>query len=280
MLELEKLSKQSQKTPDQPDASSLLQSPVLSPTSTSSSFFGSDAQTGGPDDPTGSANTNNIAVNKAVEDWIAKARDHLHEFGAFIGIGGAGMPKSYLVHEDFEGTDSGEENYVDVPEDFIDEEDRYELAVEDPDGEDMLVREAGPSAGRLRHMTSNSSIGTAGTNLPRKRGSNENAKPAGLPVEASPFGLFGKLMLTNTRSRASSVEPDEEDKGPGIANEDFFKSSRHFTFLCPFFLTLAIRVASVPNALGRRLENAQHQAPAILTRGIISPQEAEKLFKM
>jgi hypothetical protein len=230
MLELEKVSStQSQKTPDQTDASSILQSPVLSPSSTSSSFFGSDAQSGGADDPIGSANANNIAVNKAVEDWIAKARDHLHEFGAFIGIGGAGMPKSYLVDEDFEGTDSGEEEeYVDVPEDFGNEEDRYELAVEDPDGDDMLVREVEPSAGRLRHMSSNSSVGTAGTNLPRKKGPGENSKPANLPVEASPFGLFGNLMLKNPRSRASSVEPAEEDKGPGIANENFFKSSKHF----------------------------------------------------
>ena len=39
---------------------------------------------------------------------------------------------------------------------------------------------------------------------------------------------------------------------------------------------------SVPalNALGRRLESAQHQAPHILTRGVITPQEAEKLFEM
>lgn len=224
MLELEKLS--SKQTPDQADASSLLRSPVLSPTSTSSSFFDSDVQSGGADDPTGSANANNIAVNKAVEDWIAKARDHLHEFGAFI-IGGAGMPKSYLVDEDFEGTDSGEEEYADAPEDFGNEDDRYELAVEDPDGDDMLVREVEPSTERLRHMGSNSSIGTAGTNFPRKRGPSETM-PANLPVQASPFGLFGNLMLKNPGSRASSVEPDEEDKRPGIANDDFFKSSKHF----------------------------------------------------
>lgn len=231
MLELETLSsKQNEKTSDQADASSILRSPVLSPTSTSSSFFGSDVQSAGADDPTGSANANNTAVNKAVEDWLAKARDSLHEFGAFIGIGGAGMPKSYLVDEDFEGSDSGEdEEYVDVPEDFGNEDDRYELAVEDPDGDDMLVREVEPSAGRLRHMSSSSSVGTAGTNLPRKRGPGENSKPANLPVEASPFGLFGKLMLKNPGSRANSVEPDEEDKGSGIANEDFFKSSKHLS---------------------------------------------------
>jgi hypothetical protein len=34
------------------------------------------------------------------------------------------------------------------------------------------------------------------------------------------------------------------------------------------------------NALGRRLESAQHQTPHILTRGVITPQEAEKLFEM
>jgi hypothetical protein len=231
MHELETLSsKQNEKRPDQADATSILRSPVLSPTSTSSSFFGSDVQSAGADDPTGSANANNTAVNKAVEDWLAKARDSLHEFGEFIGIGGAGMPKSYLVDADYEeGDSSGDDEFVDVSEelDIGNEDDRYEVAVEDPDGDDMLVREVEPSTGGLRHMSSSSSIGTAGTNLPRKRGQGENSKPANLPVEASPFGLFGKLMLKNPLSRANSVEPDEEDKGPGIANDDFFKSSKH-----------------------------------------------------
>lgn len=39
-------------------------------------------------------------------------------------------------------------------------------------------------------------------------------------------------------------------------------------------------VAPTSNALGRRLELAQHQWPAILTRGIITPQDAENLFKI
>jgi hypothetical protein len=45
---------------------------------------------------------------------------------------------------------------------------------------------------------------------------------------------------------------------------------------------IANKVFPVPavNALGRRLESAQHHAPHILTRGVITPQEAEKLFEM
>ncbi|KDR76303.1 hypothetical protein GALMADRAFT_67889 [Galerina marginata CBS 339.88] len=270
MRELEKVSVSSKqaKDPGHNNDSTNLQSPVLSPSSTSGSYFSSEVHPGGtmddgsftsPDERGG----DNPAMNKAVEDWIAKARESLHEFGAFIGIGGAGMPKSYLVEEDFEEED--EEDDTDVAE-----EGDYDVSVEDPNGEDVPYSHGSATSngprGRLNHKLSDSSIGTAATGggtMPRKKNSTENAKPANLPVGASPFGLFGELALKTTpKSRAGSAERDEEDKGPGIANADFFKST------------------TAPHALGRRLESAQHQAPAILTRGIISPQEAEKLFKI
>jgi hypothetical protein len=179
--------------------------------------------------------------NKAVEEWIAKARESLHEFGAFIGIGGAGMPKSYLVREDFEDSDDDQE-YSDAPEDLDGEprdEDRIGVAVENPDGEDIVYDPSRPQQpDMLRHKSSNSSMGTVGTvgtantGLPRpKRNANDNAKSSTLPVEASPFGLFGKLAIaTSPRSRASSAEPEEEDKGSGIANDNFFKSSMFISF--------------------------------------------------
>ncbi|KAF9485193.1 hypothetical protein BDN70DRAFT_871586 [Pholiota conissans] len=282
--ELEKvtLASKSGNGPDKIDTSALntLQSPVLSPSTAPGPFFGADEH---PTDDyaqvqTGT-NDNNPVVNKAVEDWIAKARESLHEFGNFIGIGGAGMPKSYLVDEDFEDSDSDDDDYDDAQEELEqlgNGDDQYALAVEDPNGEGRAYDgTATPNQQPLRHQSSNSSIGTtmtgatagtASTNAmprPKKIGNNESyEKPAILPAEASPFGMFGHLILKGgPKSRASSVEPDEEDK-PGIANADFFKST------------------PAPNALGRRLESAQHQAPAILTRGIISPQEAEKLFKI
>ncbi|CAA7267126.1 unnamed protein product [Cyclocybe aegerita] len=298
MMELEKLNAaSSSKTQAQranPDRSDSLHSPVLSPSSTSASFFGGSdheptvatAGDGDNNNPNGAlvgTNPNDPAVNKAVEDWIAKARESLHEFGAFIGIGGAGMPKSYLVEADLEdSSDDGEddEEFVDVSEDlegFGSPDDHYDVAVERPEDDGTVHGAQNQAQGNsgslsstrtLQHKTSTSSMGTAATPaasvtaVPRKKNTGENARPAGLPVEASPFGLFGNLSLKGPRSRAGSEEPDGEDKGPGIANENFF------------------RPTPAPNALGRRLESAQHQAPAILTRGIISPQEAEKLFKI
>ncbi|PPQ69168.1 hypothetical protein CVT26_003542 [Gymnopilus dilepis] len=277
MRELEKVTMESSKqskSPGQIDTSSntSLHSPVLSPSSTSGSYFSSEPTDDSSLPSSGNEvnNGSNPVVNKAVEDWIAKARESLHEFGAFIGIGGAAMPKSYLVHEDFEGDSSEEEDFVDVQEEFSDDfgngEDQYGLAVQDPDGEDV-TQTNDPSRGRLRHKGSDSSIGTVGTtstNAMRamRKNPSENSKPANLPVEAAPFGLFGNLALKTPRSRGTSRERDDEDKGPGIANANFFKST------------------TAPHALGRRLETAQHQAPAILTRGIITPQEAEKLFKI
>ncbi|KAF7374423.1 Zn(2)-C6 fungal-type domain-containing protein [Mycena sanguinolenta] len=61
-----------------------LPSPVLSPSSSApSSYF-----------PSSSGDTKAESENnRAVEDWIVKARDSLAEFDGFIGIGGAGMTK-------------------------------------------------------------------------------------------------------------------------------------------------------------------------------------------
>ncbi|KAF8807008.1 hypothetical protein BYT27DRAFT_7190720 [Phlegmacium glaucopus] len=204
---------------------------------------------------------------KAVADWIAEARQSLDHFGTLVGIGGATMPQSYLMRESYEESDSSDdEEFVEASEDmdgFGNLDDRYEVAVEEPTSDDM-GSEGLVAQRSLHHKSSTSSFGTTGTGNSqiRRKGQGDRSKPASLPVEASPFGLFGNLSLKNPRSRASSAERDDEDKGPGIANENFFKP------------TPAL------NALGRRLESAQHQAPHILTRGVITPQEAEKLFEI
>lgn len=258
--ELEKVtsaSKGAQGGPDQIDTSGAnnLLSPVLSPSTASGAFFGSDEHSADVIDDDGhpqasASNSNNPAVNKAVEDWISKARESLHEFGTFIGIGGAGMPTSYLVDEDFEESESSEDDFVDVQEDleeqqqFGNEDDQYRLAVQDPNGAGMAYREGAPTPPQhLRHHSSNSSIGTTATGVtaattgtsvttstnarPKKMGNNEGyEKPATLPAVASPFGMFGSLSLGGPKSRDTSVEPGEEDKQTGIANDEFFKPSK------------------------------------------------------
>lgn len=164
-------------------------------------------------------------ANKAVEDWIAKAKQSFQEFDVFIGIGGAGMPKSYLIEEDLENPDSGEDDdSVNVSEDGQDD---YEFAVEHYDGKDHIKADV-----PLRHKASTSSISTSGTGTQaRKRGS---SKPAILPGEAAPFGLFGELSLkTSLKKRGSSAEAEaEEDRSPGIAGANFFRSSTFFNPYC------------------------------------------------
>ncbi|GLB40175.1 putative fungal specific transcription factor [Lyophyllum shimeji] len=232
-------------------ASPSAQSPVLSPSTTNTSFLSSEAP---------SPAEANTATNKAVEDWIAKAKQSFEEFDVFIGIGGAGMPKSYLVEEDLEHPESDEdEDYVNLS-DINEPESDYEFAIENHDGEDVTT-----DPGTLRHKGSSSSLSTNGTGVaghPRKKHSGESAKPAILPGEAAPFGLFGDLSLKTTKNkRASSAEVEEDDKAPGIANTNFFRST------------------PAPEAMDKRLANIQHP-PQILTRGIITPEQAEELFQI
>ena len=200
---------------------------VLSPTGTGP-FFGSIS---GSDSGTVQDENSDAAANKAVSDWIAKARQSLDHFGALVGIGGGAMPQRYLIRESYEGSDSsGDDEFVDVSEDldvFGNSEDRYELSVEEPNSDDM--KSEGPGGQRsLRPRSSASSLGTCGTgNSQLRKRSGDRSKPANLPVEASPFGLFGNLSL-KSRSRAGSTERDDEDKGAGIDNENFFKPSESF----------------------------------------------------
>jgi hypothetical protein len=189
-------------------------SPVLSP-ATTDSYLDAPAKVSDP------------ATNKAIEDWIAKTRENMQEL-SFICVGGAGAPESYVRDEDYEDSDSssGDDPFVDASEGPDDEydNDHYEVAVQDPDGGQYT----GPSL-IIRHKSSASSMGTSKSgathNTQRKKHSGNKEKPASLPVEASPFGLFGNLALKSPRprSRNPSEFDEEEDRGAGIANENFFR---------------------------------------------------------
>ena len=204
-----------------------LHSPVLSPSSTSTSYFGSDTANQIP-------NPNiNPETNKAVEDWIAKARESLAEFGGFIGIGGAGMPKSYLVEDDPEDSEGSWEGVDDIVE-IKKPEGEYEFAiVEDSDGEDVVHEEewSGRAGTDLRQRSSMSSLNTSATGttsgLPKKKNSGGSAKLATVPGGAAPFGLMADLSLKkHRRSGSSASEANEEGtNGLGVANVDFFRSS-------------------------------------------------------
>lgn len=240
MRELEKLSaKRDRKLPDQIEAK-LNSVSLSSPPSPSSPLLFDGSETSGtsaddsttPLSPTSASNDGNPETNQALADWIAKAKESLQEFGTFIGIGGAALPKNYLIDISDDSDTSGEEEYVDV-QDPLGDDDGLEVVVERPtddNGDHEMGSIAGSMgiSGKLQHKSSASSMGTnASTNTQKRRSQNESAKPANLPVAASPFGLFGDLMLKSPKSRDNSVEPEAEEsyRGPGIANEDFFSAS-------------------------------------------------------
>ncbi|KAG6865902.1 hypothetical protein C0991_010735 [Blastosporella zonata] len=250
MEQLESVGNSPQRRPssaasDSLTSSSALHSPLLSPTTTHSSHISAELSPMVDDE-----------ANKAVEDWIAKAKQSFEEFDVFIGIGGAGMPKSYLVDGDLENvnSDDDDDDYVNISGNESD----YEIAVEHHDGDVLPAT----SNGVLRHKRSSSSVGTNGTGLTRRKHSGGSAKPAILPGEAVPFGLFGDLSLkTKPKKRGSSGEIDEDDAVPGIANTNFFRST------------------PAPEAMDKRLASF-HRPPEIMARGIITPKEAEQLFKI
>lgn len=173
----------------------------------------------------GSESSPDAERNKAVEDWIAKAKQSFQEFDGYIGIGGAGLPKSYFVKGDLEHSESSEDDYVNVMGNSDDDD--YEIAVEHFDG-------AGANGhSHLRHESSTSSLGTNYTGRRRRKSSGPSEKPAVLPGGAAPFGLFGELSLKTPRKRGSSAEAEDEDKAAGIANTNFFRSSAFFfSILC------------------------------------------------
>ncbi|KAK7033077.1 Zn(2)-C6 fungal-type domain-containing protein [Favolaschia claudopus] len=234
-----------------------LQSPVLSPSSTtpSSGFLTGDGL---------ADNTESTETNRAVENWIAKARDSLAEFDGFLGIGGASMPKSFLVKEDLEdsASDDGEEGLDAALVDSSDElrEDGNEVGIEvlDSDGEEVPVgsRTVNRSNGKKpRQLSIASSSGSgSGRVVPKKKDSG-GEKLATLPSEASPFGLMADLSLKKGAD-------DEADDAPalGVANSNFFRSS------------------PTPDPMRSRPLSNGPAAPHILTRGLITTLEAEKLF--
>ena len=154
-----------------------------------------------------SGDENNDAANKATSDWLAIARQSLDHFGAVLGIGGRS--------EDLDG--------------FSD--DHYEVAVEEPNNDNMKTE--GPDA--FRSLRPDKPKGE--TSLGKLAGL-ERSQPL-LRCWLLPVPLVPKLesddlvnLSLKSSSRAGSAERDDDEKGPGIFNENSFKpSERFFTFL-------------------------------------------------
>ncbi|KAJ7089899.1 hypothetical protein B0H15DRAFT_779840 [Mycena belliarum] len=190
-------------------------------------------------------------AHKVVDDWISKARDSSVEFDGSVGIGGAGMSKRYLKRdpEDL----SSEEIVISENEDMGNDCSDSEMKVLDPEGEEAV------HLGRNNQTHPRTDAGTRSRkkdfgNMKRQPGS---AKLATLPSEASPFGLMADLSLK--KSRVDCPE-DTDTSALGVANLGYF------------------RPAPTPDTRVIRSLGGGHSAPQILTQGLITLYEAEKLF--
>ena len=228
MAQLESSGARSRRRPSSPESSddiaSSIQSPSLSPSSPSDSHSPTDSEEG----------------DKAIETWIAKAKQSLQEFDVFIS---AGMPQSYVIEDKSWEDDSDDDDYVNINGSG----DEYAIAVENADGGEVVE----VVGGNLKHKLSASSISTSGTGVlvRNRKHAIRSAKPVILPSEAVPFGLFGQLSLQSPESNAEA----EDDGVKGIAGKNFFTSSQLY-FRFPF-RSLSMNLSFLQPLLGASTSN-------------------------
>lgn len=181
-----------------------------------------------------------------VQDWVAKARESIEAFGGYIGVGAASSYRDTAEESDSEDSDSYGE---------ADGESDYAEAVSEHGArfDDSLSHRASPEeAGKRKDLE----------------------KLATVPSPVTPVGLMANLSLR--RSRITKGANGEDEDGVGMAREDYFKAGE--------LLTLATTIevlkpaAANPDPTQRLSDLQQH--PAILTRGIVTPEDVDKLFKL
>jgi hypothetical protein len=159
-----------------------------------------------------------------VEEWIAKAPQSFEAFGEFINAGGVGMTKNFSVNEDPENSGGSDD-------------DAYEFALEDEDGETTPIEESltkttgtehdGGYKGTFSASVSGMSIASGLKN----KSSNGSENLVILPGGAAPFRLIASLSLV---ARRRSSDGSAEDDG-GVASRDFLKSMFIVIFLVSTF---------------------------------------------
>ncbi|KAF7373447.1 Zn(2)-C6 fungal-type domain-containing protein [Mycena sanguinolenta] len=196
--------------------------------------------------PSNSTDTNTgLKSTLAMEDWIAKARDRFAGIDGFMGMDGVEMLKSSLVKEDSQDSASGDDGAEDLLANGDEpEEEEVEIKVFDSEDEKVTRRSRGKSANIFQLSTSSSNEDSGGKKL------------AALPSEASPFGFMGDLSL-----KKGPNEESDDESAPALADSHFFRSSP-----APDPMRSSNPLSSDP------------AAPHILTQGLITPQEAGKLF--
>lgn len=163
--------------------------------------------------------------NKAIEDWLAKAKESFLQFGNSIS-------KSYVSDDDSDSVGWVDDDYENVGQDdlvgYQDENEKYEIAIMRPDETCESIEDF--QDGRLQKHGSNSSLNTTTGSVagssghPRKKGAE---KPTNLPTVAAPWGLISRLSIQN---RANSVDPEDT----GINNSEYFIGKRSSLILQNF----------------------------------------------
>ena len=192
-------------------------------------------------------------ISQENSEWIAKARENLEAFGDFIRLGGSSTARRDLVDQDLEDSSSSDDEYP-IVKDSSGSEDELDGGHLSPE-----------RSGNVRERT------LSGKGSPSSR-----ARMVGLPAQASPFGMMATLSVRNIKpKRPGSVISDASDLG--VANEDFFRTRRYHR--CEWQASLTDSTAATdPDPL--RLGLPGHRIPPLLQKDIITPAEAEKLFKM
>jgi hypothetical protein len=185
-------------------------------------------------------------TREVVTEWIAKAKESLGEFDEHLSMAGANMPRNLLAGSEQE--DDEDDGYYTA---FEEDEDDVGIAVERPDDDDQ-------NGDMSDDKTMNRKDSESSLNSIKKSG---DKKGVTIPTKAAPFGLFGDLALNKYRSSNGDSEDSEDKDNTGIANHNFFRS------------------VSTPTSLGHRLSDPQN-VPQIISRGLVTPAEAEALFKI
>ncbi|KAJ3568477.1 hypothetical protein NP233_g5683 [Leucocoprinus birnbaumii] len=201
--------------------------------------------------------------NRAIEDWLAQAKESFLQFGNSIS-------KNYLSDEDAESVGWDDDDYEHVGHEDVEgafyEGDRYGIAVET--AEDSLE----PTGQRLRPRGSNSSLNTTTASVAGSTGQSRKKtpgdKPLGMPNEAAPWGLMGRLSLITDPT-------NETTDNAGITSAKYFWNSEYSAVKVFATEIDGLKDKEVDD---ERVKNVQRVQPHILSRGVISTSDAEKLF--
>lgn len=212
-----------------------------------------------PPEKSAAAGQDVVMPKAEVLDWVAKAKESIEAFGGYIGIGTASVTKDLIGNsDDSMDSDSGEDDRFLSARGSEDEGEGVSVVSED---HGLASRHVSPETrGRRRDVILSSE------------------KPATIPSHVAPFGLMANL-LRKTRQDDDQGGDAEKPEEVGVAGRDYFRagtSKRTF----PGDQLLIFFLAATPDPTARITDVDQDVYPDILTGGIVTPAEVEKLFKM